>query len=231
MPLLVEHLILVKKSLPYQILPSLLSADVMELREEVDLVMKSGADMIHVDVMDNHYVPNLTFGPLICRALHNHFPALPMDVHIMATPVDSLIQEFAEAGASRISIHPDATIHLDRSLQLIKHSGCKAGLVLNPATSIDCIEWCLHRLDFILVMTVNPGFGGQTLIPDVIEKIKLIHQQYPNLPLCVDGGVNVDNIHELANAGATQFVAGSAIFGSNDYAKTISDMRRQLALI
>lgn len=231
MLLLVEHLILVKKTRPYQILPSLLAADVMALREEVDLVMKSGADMIHVDVMDNHYVPNLTFGPLICRSLHNHFPDLPIDVHVMATPVDSLIQEFAEAGATRISIHPDATIHLDRSLQLIKHSGCKAGLVLNPATSIDCIKWCLHRLDFVLVMTVNPGFGGQTLIPDVIQKIKLLHQQYPNLTLCVDGGVNVDNIHQLANAGATQFVAGSAIFGSNDYAKTISDMRHQLALI
>ncbi len=219
-----------KETPHYQILPSLLAADITRLGEEVDQVMKSGADMVHVDVMDNHYVPNLTFGPLVCQALHNRFPVLPMDVHIMATPVDGLIQAFAEAGALRISIHPNATLHVDRSLQLIQHLGCKAGLVLNPATAIDCIQWCMHRLDFILVMTVNPGFGGQTLIPDVIKKIKTLHQQYPNLPICVDGGVNVDNIQALARAGATQFVAGSAIFKSNDYAKTIADMRLQLAM-
>ncbi|MDP3705467.1 MAG: ribulose-phosphate 3-epimerase [Legionellaceae bacterium] len=216
------------KTTPYLILPSLLSADITQLGHEVKTVMKAGADMIHVDVMDNHYVPNLTFGPLICQALSKQFATLRMDVHLMTSPVDPLIQQFAEAGAERISIHPDATTHLDRSLQLIQNLGCKAGLVLNPATSLDWIEWCLHRLDFVLIMTVNPGFGGQSLIPDMIPKIKRLHEQCPQLPICVDGGVTIKNIAYLAEAGATEFVAGSAIFHSGNYAETIDAMRKQL---
>ena len=209
----------------YQILPSLLSADLTRLGEEIDAVMLAGADMIHFDVMDNHYVPNLTFGPILCQALHQRFDALPIDVHLMTTPVDDLIQQFAAAGAARISIHPDATIHLDRSLQLIKDHGCQSGIVLNPATSPDCIKWCLHRIDFVLIMTVNPGFGGQPLIPEVINKIKLIRHDYPELLICVDGGINAENISTLASAGANQFVAGSSIFNSKDYTKTISMLR------
>lgn len=212
----------------YHILPSLLSADVTRLGEEVEAVMNAGADYIHFDVMDNHYVPNLTFGPLFCQALMQRFPELPVDVHLMVNPVDSLIEAFAKAGAQRISIHPDATIHLDRSLQLIRSFNCQAGLVLNPATSIDCLSWCAHQLSFVLVMTVNPGFGGQKLIPEIIEKIRQIHQRYPHLRICVDGGVTIDNIASLAQAGATEFVAGSAIFNSPDYQKTIKSMRAQL---
>jgi len=219
------------KTMRHHILPSILAADMTRLGEEVEAVMLAGADMIHFDVMDNHYVPNLTFGPVICKALRKRFSDLVVDVHLMATPIDSLIQDFATAGATRISIHPDATTHLDRSLQLIKENGCEAGLVLNPATAIDCIQWCAHRLDFVLVMTVNPGFGGQALIPEIMEKIRLIHQQYPDLPVCVDGGVTPENIASLGVAGATQFVTGSAIFNSPDYAKTISEMRQQLAKI
>ncbi|AHE67484.1 ribulose-phosphate 3-epimerase [Legionella oakridgensis] len=215
----------------FQILPSLLSADMMRIGEEVSAVTQAGADMIHFDVMDNHYVPNLTFGPVICQKMRAHFPDLPIDVHLMVSPVDALIQQFAEAGATRISIHPDATTHLDRSLQLIHEYGCKAGLVLNPSTSSECLSWCIHRLDFLLIMTVNPGFGGQTLIPEMIKKIAAVHQQYPQLPICVDGGVNIENIAHLASAGATQFVAGSAIFNATDYAATITRMRRQLSRI
>lgn len=212
----------------YLIAPSLLSADMTRLGEEVNDVMQAGADMIHFDVMDNHYVPNLTFGPPVCKALRQRFPNLPIDVHLMASPVDELILQFAKAGANRISIHPDATIHLDRSLQLIKEQDCEAGLVLNPATAIDCLDWCIYRLDFVLVMTVNPGFGGQRLIPEVIDKIRLIKEKYPTLAICVDGGVSIDNISTLAKAGATQFVAGSAIFSSEDYGKTIKLMREKL---
>lgn len=210
------------------IAPSLLSADMTRLGDEVEAVMQAGADMIHFDVMDNHYVPNLTIGPFVCAALSKRFPGLPIDVHLMTTPVDDLIVSFAKAGAKRLSIHPDASIHLDRSLQLIRENACEAGLVLNPATSLDCLDWCRHRLDFVLVMTVNPGFGGQTLIPAVVEKIKHLHQRYPDLPICVDGGVTVANIRELAQAGARQFVAGSAIFSSASYQDTISAMRQQL---
>ncbi len=215
----------------YHILPSLLSADMTRLGDEVDLVMKAGADFIHFDVMDNHYVPNLTFGPAFCEALIKRFPGLPIDVHLMVSPVDALIESFAKAGAKRISIHPDATIHLDRSLQLIKDLGCEAGLVLNPATSIDVLTWSIQHLSFVLVMTVNPGFGGQKLIPEMMRKITLINQLYPQLDLCVDGGVTPDNIADLARAGANQFVAGSAIFNSIDYDKTINTMRKQLTSI
>lgn len=209
----------------YQILPSILSADFTRLGEEITAVMQAGADMIHFDVMDNHYVPNLTFGPLLCEALHQHFEKIPIDVHLMTTPVDDLIVSFAKAGAHRISIHPDATHHLDRSLQTIQDAGCKTGLVLNPASPLDCIPWCLHRLDFLLIMTVNPGFGGQTLIPAMIKKIEQAHQLYPHLPICVDGGITTENIASIARAGATEFVAGSTIFNSNDYSKTIAMLR------
>lgn len=212
----------------YQILPSLLSADMTRIGEEVESVMQAGADYIHFDVMDNHYVPNLTFGPMFCEALIKRFPQLPIDVHLMVSPVDPLIEAFAKAGAQRISIHPDATIHLDRSLQLIKSLGCEAGLALNPATPIETLTWCVHNLDFALVMTVNPGFGGQKLIPEVLNKITPIHQLYPQLDICVDGGVTPKNIADLARAGANQFVAGSAIFNTPDYAATILGMRTQL---
>ncbi len=208
-----------------QILPSLLAADLTCIGEEVNAVVKAGADMIHFDVMDNHYVPNLTFGPMLCQALRQRFNTLPIDVHLMTLHVDALIQQFATSGAARISIHPDATTHLDRSLQLISNAGCQAGIVLNPATSPDCMEWCIHRLDFVLIMTVNPGFGGQTLLPEVIKKIALVHHRYPHLPICVDGGITSSNIHQLAQSGATQFVTGSSLFKSKDYAKTITLLR------
>ncbi len=212
----------------YHILPSLLSADVTRLGEEVDAVMQAGADYIHFDVMDQHYVPNLTFGPIFCEALVKRTPNLPIDVHLMVQPVDSLIESFAKAGASRISIHPDATIHLDRSLQLINSHKIKAGIALNPATPIDVLQWCIHQIDFVLVMTVNPGFGGQKLIPSVLDKITQIRKRYPQLTICVDGGIHVDNIATIANAGANEFVTGSALFHSQDYSQTIKAMRAQL---
>ena len=212
----------------YLLAPSILSADLTRLGDEVEAVMAAGADMLHFDVMDNHYVPNLTFGPILCQALHQRFPHLLLDVHLMTNPVDDLIIEFAKAGAKRVSIHPDATIHLDRSLTLIQQQGMEAGLVFNPATPPDCLAWCIHNLSFVLVMTVNPGFGGQKLIPEVIAKIQWLKNHYPRLAICVDGGVTVENIAELAKAGATQFVAGSAIFSSKDYPKTIRAMRENL---
>lgn len=215
----------------YHILPSILSADLTCLGEEVDSVMTAGADLIHFDVMDNHYVPNLTFGPAFCEALLKRFPKLPIDIHLMVKPVDELIEAFAKAGAKRISIHPDTTIHLDRSLKLIKDLGCEAGLVLNPATPIDVLTWCAHKLNFILVMTVNPGFGGQKIITEIIDKIFQIHKIYPHLDLCVDGGVNINNIATLASMGANQFVAGAAIFNSKNYKETIDAMRQQLVNI
>ncbi|QBR85091.1 ribulose-phosphate 3-epimerase [Legionella israelensis] len=215
----------------FKIAPSLLSADMTRLGDEVEAVMQAGADMIHFDVMDNHYVPNLTFGPAFCAALLKRFPNLPVDVHLMATPVDALITSFAKAGAKRISIHPDATIHLDRSLQLIRDEGCEAGLALNPSTSIEHLQWCAYRLDFVLIMTVNPGFGGQKLIREVIDKMTQVRKQYPRLAVCVDGGVTLDNITILAQAGAQQFVAGSAIFNGKDYEQTIKSMRESLSKI
>lgn len=212
------------------IAPSLLSADLLQLKKEVEAVLHAGASMIHLDVMDNHYVPNLTFGPDFCRALRQSFPEVCLDVHLMVQPVEALIDAFVEAGASRISIHPDACIHLNRELARIRHSGCKAGLALNPATSLDCLNYTHTDLDFVLVMSVNPGFGGQVFIPNCLSKIEAIHKQYPHLEIAVDGGVNVSNIAQLAHVGATTFITGSALFYSSDYVKTIAEFKKQVRL-
>lgn len=216
----------------YLIAPSILSADFARLGEEVNAVLDAGADVIHFDVMDNHYVPNLTIGPMICQALRNHKITAPIDVHLMVTPVDQLILDFAKAGASYISFHPEASAHVDRSLQLIRDQGCKSGLVFNPATPIDCLEYLMDKIDVILLMSVNPGFGGQKFIPSTLRKLqkvrKLIDENNDPIRLEVDGGVGVHNIREIADAGADMFVAGSAIFNSDDYSKTISEMRSQL---
>jgi ribulose-phosphate 3-epimerase len=214
---------------PCVIAPSILSANFAKLGAEVDAVTAAGADWIHFDVMDNHYVPNLTIGPMVLAALRAYGITAPMDVHLMVEPVDAIVPEFAKAGASSISFHPEATRHVDRTLALIREHGCKAGLVFNPATSLDWLDYVLDKVDIVLVMSVNPGFGGQTFIPAALEKLRrareIIDRSGRAIRLNVDGGVKVSNIAEVAQAGADTFVAGSAIFGSEDYAKTIAAMR------
>src|SRR5437762_421873 len=216
----------------YRIAPSILSADFAKLGEEVKALERAGADLIHFDVMDNHYVPNLTVGPVVCAALRPNVK-LPLDVHLMVKPVDALVPEFAKAGASIISFHPEATEHVDRTIALIKQNGCKAGLALNPATPASYLDYTLEKLDLVLLMSVNPGFGGQQFISSVLPKVsevrKRIKASGKEIWLEVDGGIKTDNIAEVARAGADTFVAGSAIFGSKDYAATIRDMRAQLA--
>ncbi len=220
------------------IAPSILSADFARLGDEVRAVIDAGADWIHFDVMDNHYVPNLTFGPMVCEALRQHAvraggARVPIDVHLMVQPVDALASAFAKAGADCISFHPDASTHVDRTLQLIRDAGCKAGLVFNPAASIDGLEWVLDKVDLLLVMSVNPGFGGQGFIASALRKIerlrRLIDDSGRDIRLEFDGGIKVDNIRRVADAGADTFVAGSAIFGQRDYAAVIAAMRQQLA--
>ena len=214
------------------IAPSILSADFARLGEEVDAVLEAGADWVHFDVMDNHYVPNLTIGPMVCKALRNYGVTAPIDVHLMVKPVDSLIEDFAKAGATFITFHPEASDHVDRSLQLVKSLGCKTGLVLNPETSLNLLDSCWDRLDMVLLMSVNPGFGGQDFIPSVLDKIsvlrKTIDQKKLNIRLEVDGGIKLDNIAEVANAGADTFVSGSGIFGEKSYQDVISKMRQSL---
>ena len=214
------------------IAPSILSADFARLGEEVDSVLEAGADWVHFDVMDNHYVPNLTIGPMVCKALRNYGVTAPIDVHLMVKPVDSLIEDFAKAGATFITFHPEASDHVHRSLQLVKSLGCKTGLVLNPETSLNLLDSCWDRLDMVLLMSVNPGFGGQDFIPSVLDKIsvlrKTIDQKKLNIRLVVDGGIKLDNIAEVANAGADTFVSGSGIFGEKSYQDVISKMRQSL---
>jgi ribulose-phosphate 3-epimerase len=215
------------------IAPSILSADFARLGEEVDAVVAAGADLVHFDVMDNHYVPNLTIGPLVCEALRKHGVKTPIDVHLMVKPVDRIVPDFAAAGATYVSFHPEATEHVDRTLQLIRERGCKSGLVFNPATPLDWLEHVLDKVDLVLLMSVNPGFGGQQFIESVLPKItavrRLIDSSGLPIRLEVDGGVKVANIGRIAAAGADTFVAGSAIFGAADYAATIAAMRREVA--
>ena len=212
--------------------PSILSANFARLGDDTQAVLDAGADWVHFDVMDNHFVPNLTIGPMVCKALRNYGITAPIDVHLMVQPVDEVIVEFAKAGASMITFHPEASIHVDRSISLIKENGCEAGLVLNPTTPLNVLDWALEKLDMVLLMSVNPGFGGQSFIPFVMDKIShvraMIDATGRDIRLEIDGGVTVDNIGSLAEAGVDTFVSGSAIFGTEDYAKTIADMRRSI---
>jgi ribulose-phosphate 3-epimerase len=212
--------------------PSILSADFARLGEEVDAVLTAGADWVHFDVMDNHYVPNLTIGPMVCSALRDYGVNAPIDVHLMVKPVDSLIEDFAKAGATYITFHPEASDHVDRSLQLVKKHGCKTGLVLNPTTSLNLLENCWDKLDMVLLMSVNPGFAGQSFIPSVLDKISTLRRSIDdkklNIRLEVDGGIKLDNIAEASKAGADTFVSGSAIFGEKNYREVISKMRQSL---
>jgi ribulose-phosphate 3-epimerase len=218
---------------PNFIAPSILSADFAKLGEEVDNVLRDGADIVHFDVMDNHYVPNLTIGPLVCEALRNHGVTAPIDVHLMVKPVDRIIPDFAKAGASFITFHPEASEHIDRTVGLIKEQGCKAGLVFNPATSLSYLDHVLDNLDMVLLMSVNPGFGGQSFIPSSLDKLRIVRKMIDDrgldVRLEIDGGVKIDNIQKIAAAGADTFVAGSAVFNTVDYKTTISSMREELA--
>jgi ribulose-phosphate 3-epimerase len=216
------------------IAPSILSANFAKLGEEVDNVLAAGADIVHFDVMDNHFVPNLTIGPLVCEALRKHGVTAPIDVHLMIEPVDRIIPDFAKAGASIITFHPEASVHIDRTLQLIKDNGCQAGLVFNPATPLSHLDYVMDKVDMILLMSVNPGFGGQSFIPSALDKLrqvrKMIDASGRNIRLEIDGGVKTDNIRAIKAAGADTFVAGSAIFNTPDYKKVIDEMRAELAL-
>jgi ribulose-phosphate 3-epimerase len=219
----------------FKIAPSILSADFARLGEEVKNVLEAGTDIVHFDVMDNHYVPNLTIGPLVCEALRKHGIRAPIDVHLMVKPVDRIIPDFAKAGATYITFHPEASEHVDRTLQLIRDQGCKSGLVFNPATPLDHLKYVLDKVDMILLMSVNPGFGGQKFIPATLNKLRearrLIDESGLSIRLEIDGGVKTDNIREIAQAGADTFVAGSAIFGTPDYKATVAAMRAELAKV
>ena len=220
---------------PFVIAPSILSADFARLGEEVDKVLAAGADFVHFDVMDNHYVPNLTIGPMVCAALRKYGITAPIDAHLMVSPVDRIVGDFIEAGATYITFHPEATLHVDRTLQLIREGGCKAGLVFNPATSLSYLDYVMDKLDVILLMSVNPGFGGQSFIPQTLDKLREVRQRIDasgyDIRLEVDGGVKVSNIADIAAAGADMFVAGSAIFDRPDYKEVIDQMRSELAKV